>query len=95
MTELERDVEKYFSKAAKKVSALTYKWPASYHKGLPDRILILSTGDVWFVEIKRSNGKVSKRQKYVLETLRKQCCKTAILSGKSDVDEFFCHLQAA
>tara|TARA_R110002167_G_scaffold185793_2_gene386572 strand:+ start:3280 stop:3558 length:279 start_codon:yes stop_codon:yes gene_type:complete len=92
MTELERDVEQYFSKVAKQIGALTYKWPASYHKGLPDRILILSSGDVWFVEIKRTLGRVSKRQKYVLETLRKQCCKTAILSGKSDVDEFFLNI---
>jgi hypothetical protein len=89
MSERESGIERHFGMLARSYHCLTYKWPAQYHKGLPDRILIAPNGDVWFVEIKKTKGKLSLMQKHVQGQLIGHKANVATLYGKGDVNGFF------
>tara|TARA_R110000822_G_scaffold26539_1_gene79840 strand:+ start:304 stop:618 length:315 start_codon:yes stop_codon:yes gene_type:complete len=95
MNEHESDVERHFTILAKEYGCLTYKWPAQYHKGLPDRILICPNGHIWFVEIKKTGGVLSEMQKHVHDILRNHTASVATLYGKGDVNGFFENLPPA
>lgn len=44
-------------------------WPAP--AGLPDRLMLLPTGGVWFVEFKSPSGRVSPIQRRIFDILGK------------------------
>ena len=49
--------------------------------GIPDLIAIPPNSDVEFIEVKKSNGKVSKLQKYRIDELERHGCKVFIRKG--------------
>jgi len=57
-----RGVEALFVKAVQKAGGKAYKFVSEMNRGVSDRIVIFP-GQAWFVEVKRSKGKMSKLQK--------------------------------
>jgi len=54
--------------------------------GIPDRIVLVPGGSVWFVELKRARGgKVSERQKYILRVLERGGHSGCVLAGVEEV----------
>lgn len=49
---------------------LAIKWVAPGTSGVPDRILLLPGGHIYFVELKTKTGRLSKRQKYIHEQFK-------------------------
>jgi len=49
--------------------------------GIPDLIAIPPNSDVEFIEVKKSNGKVSKLQKYRIDELERHGCKVFVRKG--------------
>lgn len=87
-TPLEKDVEKYLSKQCIKRRWLSYKFLSS-GTGVPDRIVILPGGEVWFLEIKRARGgRVSARQKHVINKLTTIGANVAVLYGHEGVTQW-------
>lgn len=77
MTPLEKEIEEKLTKAVKRRGGLCLKWVCPGWAGVPDRILLLPRGRVYFVETKRPKGGVrSSRQKTwhrILARLGFQC----------------------
>lgn len=70
MTPLEKEIEGKLVKAVKAGRGLCLKWVCPGWAGVPDRILLLPGGRVFFVETKRPKGGVlSARQKWWRDTL--------------------------
>jgi hypothetical protein len=86
---LERDLEKRFIRMAKQFQCLCYKWHSRTTKGVPDRILILPTGEIYFVELKTSLGKLSKWQEIIATELISYNTNYICLHGKDEIDTFF------
>lgn len=57
----EKDVEKYLIDRVKELNGKTYKFTSPTSAGVPDRIVIFRS-DVFFVEVKTPNGRLSPRQ---------------------------------
>lgn len=59
---LESKHERDLADAVKEAGGLAIKLPASLYRGIPDRLLLLPGGRVFFVELKRLRGKPSVHQ---------------------------------
>ena len=71
MTPLEKDIEKYLVRSVRHLGGLCLKWVCPGWSGVPDRIILMPGGRIWFVELKRpAGGKVSKLQKWWETTLQ-------------------------
>lgn len=84
----ERDIEKKLIKGVKKLGGECLKWTSPGTDGVPDRIVILPSGDIFFVELKGENGRVSGPQEYWQQRLKDLNCVAVVLYGFEQVDWF-------
>lgn len=84
----EADVEKYLHKQVTKYGGTTRKWVSPGRAGVPDRIVILPGGQIFFVELKRIDGRLTDRQRREHLSLRQLGCNVFTLHGTVDVDSF-------
>lgn len=67
---LEKEIEEKLTKMVKNIGGWCLKWVSPGWSGVPDRILLLPGGRVFFVETKRPKGsKVAALQKWWRKTL--------------------------
>lgn len=83
----ENKVEKYLDSEVKKLGGLTRKWVSPGRDGVPDRIVVVC-GEVWFVEVKTSDGKLTPIQKREHDRLSEAGALVHTVYGESGVDEF-------
>lgn len=55
----ERDIEKYLREEVKRIRGRAYKFESPGNSGVPDRLVLLPGGRVYFVELK-APGKTSR-----------------------------------
>lgn len=86
---LESKVEDDLKAAVKKAKGLCIKLPAILYIGIPDRLVLLPGGRMFFVELKRAKkGRVSAMQDRFRETLCSMGFTCVILKGRPDLDNF-------
>ena len=85
---LEKDIEKKFKRALEAKGCLVYKFSSPNCRGVPDRIVITTTGKILFVELKTEKGVLSKLQRIQLKKLRDFRQQTFVLYGLKEVEEF-------
>lgn len=85
---LEKDIEKILVKGVKRLGGCAYKWVSPGKDGVPDRIVVLPGGIIWFAELKADKGVVSPRQEYQLRYLESLGLNTIVLRGETEVREF-------
>lgn len=84
---LESEVEKRLTQGVKKLGGLCLKWVSPGYAGVPDRIVFLPGGRVYFVELKQDTGRLSPRQKVVHKKLKNLGREVITLYGPIDVDD--------
>lgn len=89
----ETSIEKYLRKQILKMGGKAYKWTSPGEWGLPDRIIVLPEGRVYFVELKTETGELSKAQRFQLEHLQDLGCMTRVLYGKPGVEKFLAEVR--
>ena len=82
----EKKLESIFSKKVKEKGAITFKLIPSQVSGLPDRIVITKKGKIFFVEIKKINGVLSKQQIQTHKELRPNNVNVYTLYKQEDID---------
>ena len=83
---LERDIEKKLTRLVRELGGLCYKFVSPGNDGVPDRIIITPKGSVWFVELKTETGRLSPRQRYQIERLRKHYCGVLVTYGWEETE---------
>lgn len=81
---LEKQIEAYLTKRVKEEGGMSLKFISS-QTGVPDRVVLLYKR-TWFVELKTPKGKLSARQKLVIDDMTRQGAHVWVLYGKEDVD---------
>lgn len=84
----ESAIEKSLGRQIKQLNGIYYKFNSPGQAGVPDRIVILPGGKVFFVELKTGRGKTEKIQDWQIQKLRDLGCSVLVLRGKADVDRF-------
>lgn len=69
------------------------KWVCPGNGGVPDRIVIMPGGRIWFVELKDDNGQMSKLQRYWRETLHDLGCRAVVIRGEEMARLFLAELK--
>ena len=88
MTDLEKDIERYFVKSVQSLNGVAFKFNSLSNRGVSDRIVCLPNGETWFVELKKEGGKLSALQKIVAEDMRKLKQNYACLWNREQVDRW-------
>lgn len=83
----ENKVEKYLDSEVKKLGGLTRKWVSPGRDGVPDRICIIK-GEVWFVEVKTTDGVLTHVQDREHKRLRKCGANVTTVHGATEVNDF-------
>jgi len=82
--ERERDIEKYMRQEVEKMGGMFLKWVSPGNDGVPDRIAILPTGMVVFIELKAEDGRVSQLQEWWIRKLRDRRCIACVVRGMEE-----------
>lgn len=65
----EKQIESKVVKKAKELGFLTYKFSSPSNRGVPDRLFISPSGEVFFIEFKFEKGKVTKLQEKTIRDI--------------------------
>ena len=84
----ENQVEGYLHKRVVEAGGKTYKWVSPSCVGVPDRIVVMPGGEVYFVEVKALDGRLSFVQERRVWELIKLGANVHVLYGTEDVDLF-------
>lgn len=63
MEKRERDVEAWLRRQIENLGGKAMKFISPGNNGVPDRIVILPAGRIWFIELKKEGGRPSGIQK--------------------------------
>ena len=85
---LERDIERYLVDRVHELGGEAYKFTSPSHRGVYDRVVVMSRGIVWFVELKSPTGKLSRLQELFQERMTALGQRNIVLSSKDAVDNF-------
>lgn len=92
MGKRENKVESYLDHQVTSIGGMTRKWVSPGVDGVPDRIVII-WGNVFFVEVKTEDGKLSSAQLREHQRLREHKANVWVVYGHNDVDGFLHYLQ--
>lgn len=84
----EKKLESKLKNEIEKLGGLALKFTSPYFTGMPDRVLLLPKGRLFFVELKSKNGKVSLRQAVVHKQLSLLGFRVAIIDDDFKLTEF-------
>ena len=83
----ERLIEKYLKDCIEQYGGRCRKWRSPQNNGVLDRIVQVF-GQVWFVELKKSDGTISKLQEQEIKWLTDNGFNCIVIASKKDVDDF-------
>ena len=92
---LEKEVEKFLVREVKKLGGISFKFISPGNAGVPDRIVILPSGKVVFVELKTDKGKLTKLQEVQIKKISDLGADARVLRGIEGVKEFINEIQSA
>lgn len=85
---LEKEIERRMCEMIRKRGGLTYKFTSPGNVGVPDRIVITPTGEVWFVELKTEAGRLANIQKWQIHELEKRGANIRVVYGLQGAIDF-------
>lgn len=85
---LERNIEQYLKKQIQHRGGMCYKFLSTYHKGMPDRLVVLPNGKHIWVELKADQGRLSPIQHYRHRQLRELNCLVRVVVGMTGAVNF-------
>ena len=92
--DLEKHVEALLVSGVKRMGGLAYKFVSPGNSGVPDRIILMPGGKIYFVELKREEGQLTNLQKRQINRIRNLDCQGDVLHGMVEVSNFLLRLQA-
>jgi hypothetical protein len=87
----ESGLEKRLRLAVEKAGGKCFKLPAWLYRGIPDRMVLLPMGRIFFIELKSDRGRPSKTQSAFRVFLRAIGFYSDIIKGTKALDDFIRH----
>lgn len=86
---IEKKLEKNLFKTVKDLKGYALKFFCLSFTGMPDRIVLMPGGRIWFVELKDTGKKPTPRQEIVISWLRKLGFMVWVIDSQELLDKFF------
>ena len=83
----EKTIERRLRREAGKLGALPLKFTSQYHRGMPDRIILLPEGRTVFAEIKTHGKKPTRLQEKAIARLRALGFRCEVVDSEEKLDE--------
>lgn len=84
----EKLIEKKLREAVKQKGGLALKFISPGTNGVPDRIILMPGGRIWFREIKTTGKKPTERQRVMIGILRKLGFSVDVIDDEKTLNEF-------
>ena len=85
----EAELESILVTEIRKSGGRTYKWVSPGNSGVPDRIVFMPGGKVYFVELKTDTGKLSAQQKIQINRIQSLGQDVRVVKGIRGLVDFF------
>jgi hypothetical protein len=89
----EKLIERKLRKGIQKQGGLALKFTSPSFSGVPDRIVLMPDGRLWFVELKTTGCVISLRQEVVFRMLQKLGFRVRIIDDALSLINFFQEVQ--
>lgn len=89
----ENKIERKLCEGMRRLGGRAYKLVSPGCAGLPDRLVCLPDGTVFFTELKTEKGRLSPQQRHKVDELSKMRQRVRVLYGERDVEEFLIFLR--
>lgn len=84
----ERDIEKWLMSQVKKLGGEAFKFVSPGNDGVPDRLVCIPGGSVYFAELKADRGRPSGIQEWQMARLKKLGMNVYLITGMDGAREF-------
>ena len=84
----ESQLERKLFERVKKMGGMCLKFVSPGRAGVPDRIILMPCGKIYFVEMKSASGEVNPIQKYVFEKFKNLGFEVKILNSDEKIKNF-------
>lgn len=84
----EKLIERKLREGVKALGGLALKFSSPYHRGIPDRIVLMPGGQTFFVELKTTGKKPTELQKKALTELRSLGFKADVIDSQESLNNF-------
>lgn len=81
----EKDIERFLVNGVKKLGGVAYKFVSPGNAGVPDRLIVMPGGRVYFVELKTDAGYATILQKRQMDRLLRLGCDVNLVRGLDEV----------
>lgn len=89
----EKLLERKLREGVQKLGGLALKFTSPSFTGVPDRIILMPTGRIWFAEVKSTGEDLKPRQKIVIPILRKLGFDVRVIDSQEKLDSLINDLQ--
>lgn len=90
----EKDIERFLVTGVKKLGGVAYKFVSPGNAGVPDRLIVMPGGRVYFVELKTDAGYATVLQKRQMERLLRLGCDVNLVRGLDGVKDLLARITA-
>ena len=83
----EKDIERFLVNGVKKLGGVAYKFVSPGNAGVPDRLIVMPCGRLYFVELKTDAGYATVLQKRQMDRLMRLGCDVKLVRGLDGVKD--------
>lgn len=84
----EKLIERKLRESVKKLGGLALKFSSPYHRGMPDRIILMPGAKTAFAELKTTGKKPTELQKRAIAELRTMGFKAEVIDSQEGLNKF-------
>jgi hypothetical protein len=84
----EKLIESRLKRIVEKQKGIALKWSSFYYTGMPDRIVLLPCGKIFFVELKTTGKKLRQMQIVAFKMLKKLGFQVFVIDSQEGLDVF-------
>lgn len=88
----EKDIERFLVNSIKKLGGVAYKFVSPGNAGVPDRLIVMPGGKIYFVELKTEKGVPTVLQCRQMDRLFSLGCDVTLLQGLEQVKIFLARI---
>lgn len=88
----EKDIERFLVNSIKKLGGVAYKFVSPGNAGVPDRLIVMPGGKIYFVELKTEKGVPTVLQCRQMDQLFSLGCDVTLLQGLEQVKNFLARI---